>query len=80
MEKIEIKVPATDEAETIARHIFWIKQVGDTVTKGAAVATVEASKGLTFIAMPANGTLCEQAVAKGELLNPGDIIGYVGSE
>lgn len=79
MEKIEIRVPAAD-AETIARHVFWIKQTGDKVAKGAAVASVEASKGLTFIAAPANGTLCEQTVAKGELVNSGDIIGFLESE
>lgn len=80
MEKTEIRVPAVDGAEAIARHVFWIKQVGDFVIKGAAVASVEASKGLTFIASPANGTLCEQAVAKGELVNSDDIIGYIESE
>lgn len=77
MGRIGISVPGSAISESVVQHIYWIKKVGDAVAAGDAVASVEASKGLVFIASPADGILCERAAAPGTQVRADDIIGYV---
>ncbi|MCH4184315.1 MAG: lipoyl domain-containing protein [Eggerthellaceae bacterium] len=77
MQRTEIKIPNTAVSENISQHLFWIKKVGDMVKAGGSVASVEASKGINFIASPVDGILDEIVVPQGEYVERGQIIGYV---
>jgi pyruvate/2-oxoglutarate dehydrogenase complex dihydrolipoamide acyltransferase (E2) component len=77
MQRTEIKIPDTAVSEKISQHLFWIKKVGDAVKAGGAVASVEASKGVNFLASPVDGILDEITVPQGKSIEQGQVIGYV---
>ena len=56
----------------------WLKEVGDTVSKGEVIVEVEADKATMEVEASADGVLLEQVAALGEELSEGAVLGYIG--
>lgn len=80
MARIPIEMPKLGydmEAGTIGS---WLKQVGDRVSRGDAIAEIETEKSTVEMEATASGTLVEQTLAPGEEVPVGTVIGYIDSE
>lgn len=64
--ELKSKMPSKVEALNVA--------VGDTVTKGTAVAVLEAMKMKNALVCPVDGTVKSIAVAVGDRIKPGALI------
>ena len=51
---------------------------GDTVTAGQVIGLIEAMKVFNEIPSPVSGTVLEVVAQSGQLVNPGDILMYIG--
>ncbi len=80
MSRIPIEMPKLGydmEAGTIGS---WLKQVGDTISRGDVIAEIETDKTTVEMEATASGTLVEQTLAPGEEVPVGAIIGYIEGE
>lgn len=55
----------------------WLKQVGDSVTRGEPIAEIETDKTTVEMEATHSGTLVEQTLAPGEEVPVGSVIGYL---
>ena len=55
----------------------WLKQVGDSVTRGEPLAEIETDKTTVEMESTHSGTLVEQTLAAGEEVPVGTVIGYL---
>lgn len=55
----------------------WLKQVGETVSRGDAIAEIETDKTTVEMEATTSGTLVEQTLAPGEEVPVGSVIGYI---
>lgn len=55
----------------------WLKQVGDRVERGESIAEIETDKTTVEMESTVSGTVVEQALAPGEEVAVGTIIGYI---
>lgn len=74
---IDIVVPkwglTTDEAVLVT----WLKEVGDVVAEGEAIAEVETDKADAELEAPGAGVLREISVPAGSNVEPGQVIGRI---
>ena len=56
----------------------WLVAVGDTVTEGQALATVETDKVDATVESPGSGTVLELLASKGDTVDVGAIIARIG--
>ena len=55
----------------------WLKQVGDSVSRGEPIAEIETDKTTVEMEATHSGTLVEQTLAPGEEAAVGSVIGYL---
>ena len=60
--------------------IKWLKKPGDTITQGEPLLSVETEKATMDIEAVNSGILKEIVKPEGEIVKPGEIIGYIESE
>lgn len=65
------------EVSADSKHVFWLKAEGDRVKQGMTVASIEAGKGTSFVASPADGVLDEIVVGSGQMTRAGQPIAYI---
>ncbi|MDZ7712041.1 MAG: 2-oxoglutarate dehydrogenase complex dihydrolipoyllysine-residue succinyltransferase [Rhodovibrio sp.] len=68
-------VPTLGESVSEATVASWLKNPGDPVKADEAVAELETDKVTLEVNAPADGVLSEQAVAQGETVQPGAVLG-----
>ncbi len=72
----DIVVPPLGGVEEV-RVVRWLREVGDEVHAGEAVAEVEAEKATFVIEAPVGGRLYAILVPEGKTAAPGDVIGKI---
>jgi pyruvate/2-oxoglutarate dehydrogenase complex dihydrolipoamide acyltransferase (E2) component len=72
----DIVVPPLGEVEEV-RVVRWLREVGDEVYAGEAVAEVEAEKAAFVIEAPVGGKLYAILIPEGKTAAPGDVIGKI---
>jgi 2-oxoglutarate dehydrogenase E2 component (dihydrolipoamide succinyltransferase) len=72
---IEIKASAFPESAKDLTVKAWLKQPGDFVMAGEAVAEIEADKAITIVVAPANGEIAAQTKAAGDSVSSEEVIG-----
>src|SRR3954471_1880284 len=70
-------MPALGMAQETGKLLRWIKNEGDTVTKGEALMEIETDKVTVEIESPANGTLAGVSAVEGEDVPVGRAIAFV---
>ena len=75
---VEIKVPALGESVSEATVAQWLKKTGDAVAADEPVAELETDKVTVEINAPTAGVLSEIAVAEGDSVEVGTVIGTIG--
>lgn len=58
----------------------WLKQVGDTVERGEAIAEIQTDKTTVEMEATHSGVLIEQTLQAGEEVDVGTVIGYIETE
>ncbi len=71
---IEISVPVLGEGITEVTILEWLRWVGDSVTEGDPIVSIETDKASMEIEAPASGTLTELLVEAGDEPEVGDPI------
>jgi pyruvate/2-oxoglutarate dehydrogenase complex dihydrolipoamide acyltransferase (E2) component len=80
MARIAIEMPKLGydmESGTLGR---WLKQVGDTVARGEAIAEIETDKTTVEMESTTSGTIVELSLGAGEEASVGTVIGYIESD
>jgi len=80
MARIPIEMPKLGYDMESGAIGSWLKQVGDTVVRGEAIAEIETDKATVEMEATASGTLVEQTKAAGEEVDVGVVIGYLESD
>src|SRR6476469_6761418 len=73
----EVIMPALGMAQDTGKLLRWIKNEGDTVTKGEPLMEIETDKVTVEIEAPADGTLAGIVAAEGDDVPVGNPIAYV---
>jgi pyruvate dehydrogenase E2 component (dihydrolipoamide acetyltransferase) len=73
----EVIMPALGMAQETGKLVRWIKNEGDTVTKGEPLMEIETDKVTVEIEAPANGVLGGISAAEGEDIPVGRAVAYV---
>jgi pyruvate dehydrogenase E2 component (dihydrolipoamide acetyltransferase) len=79
MARIAIEMPKLGYDMETGRIAAWVKQVGDTVSRGDVLAEIETEKSTVEMEATASGTLVEQTLAAGEEVPVGTVIGWLES-
>jgi pyruvate/2-oxoglutarate dehydrogenase complex dihydrolipoamide acyltransferase (E2) component len=74
--RTEVKMPNLGGEDT-NKMVAWLKQVGDTVERGEALAEVETDKATVEMEALTSGTLVEIVAQIGDDVPVGDIIAYI---
>lgn len=74
---VEIRLPQLSMGVIDCQMTAWLKQVGEKVEKGEAVAEVDTDKTITEITAPEAGTLVEIRAQAGETVAVGDVLGVI---
>ncbi len=74
---LPICMPNQDLTITEAKVVRWLKNIGDTVSAGQAVAEVETEKAVSEIESPGNGILAEITAPEGTVIKLGEQIGVI---
>ena len=74
---VRIKIPPLGDGVTTATVLEWAHEVGDTVTAGETLLSVELEKIDTDIPAPVDGKLVERMVEAGDEVEVGSVIGLV---
>ena len=77
MARIAIELPALGFDMETGRLAAWLKQPGDTVRKGDAIAEVETEKATVDLEAPAAGTIAELVVPEGPDVEVGATLGWL---
>jgi pyruvate dehydrogenase E2 component (dihydrolipoamide acetyltransferase) len=77
MARVAIELPALGFDMETGRLASWLKQVGDTVRKGDAIAEVETEKATVDLEAPADGTLVEIVVPDGTEVDVGATLAWL---
>lgn len=73
----DIVVPQWGLTMDDAVFVGWLKQVGDPVAEGEAIAEIETDKTTADLPSPAAGVLAATAVAAGDEVVPGQVVGRI---
>ena len=76
--RVDITMPPLGDGGEPLRIISWLKQVGDQVERGEAIADIETDKSTIELEAFQTGTLAEIVHGADALVSPGEIIGYLG--
>ncbi len=79
VELADIVVPPLGDVEEV-RVVRWLRDVGDEVEAGEAVAEVEAEKATFVIEAPVKGKLFAILVPEGRTAAPGEVIGKIAEK
>ena len=77
--RVAIEMPRLGE-EDEARIVAWLKAVGDSVTRGEAVAEIETDKSTLEVEAMRSGTLAEIVEAAGAEVAVGTPIAYLETD
>jgi pyruvate/2-oxoglutarate dehydrogenase complex dihydrolipoamide acyltransferase (E2) component len=77
MARVAIELPALGFDMETGRLASWLKQVGDSVEKGEALAEVETEKATVDLEAQTAGTLVEIVVPDGTEVAVGATLGYL---
>lgn len=77
MARIPIEMPKLGYDMETGTIGSWLKGVGDSVSRGDAIAEIETDKTTVEMEATASGTLVEQTLAAGEEVPVGTVIGYL---
>ena len=80
MARIAIEMPKLGYDMETGTIGSWLKQVGDTVARGDAIAEIETEKSTVEMEATTSGTLVEQTLAPGEEAPVGTVIGYIDAD
>ncbi len=75
---VEIRVPDLGQDVEEATLLRWRVQEGDTVQEGDVLFEIATGKVDTEVTAPAAGTVLKLLRGEGELVKPGEVIGYIG--
>ncbi len=75
----QIIVPGSGELGDEITLVHWHKKEGEPVRAGELVAEIEAQKGVLEIEAHTGGYLIARIVQEGDVITPGDILGYIGA-
>src|SRR6266853_1522445 len=73
----QVIMPALGMAQETGKLVRWIKNEGDTVTKGEPLMEIETDKVTVEIEAPADGVLGGISAAEGEDIPVGQAVAYV---
>ncbi len=73
----EIKVPTLGESVTSATIARWLKKVGEAVAADEPLVELETDKVTVEVPSPVAGTMGEQAVAEGDEVEVGAVLGLI---
>jgi pyruvate dehydrogenase E2 component (dihydrolipoamide acetyltransferase) len=76
-QQVEVTIPKWGLTMTEVVVLEWLKAVGDTVTSGEALCSVEAEKIDADLEATADGVLTEIKVAEGETVAVGDVVAII---
>lgn len=74
---IEIVIPKWGLTMDEAVLVTWLKEVGDEVAEGEAIAEVETDKADAELEAPGSGVLREITVSAGSNVAPGQVVGRI---
>jgi pyruvate/2-oxoglutarate dehydrogenase complex dihydrolipoamide acyltransferase (E2) component len=77
MARVPIEMPKLGYDMETGRVAAWLKQVGDHVARGEAIAEIETDKSTVEMESALSGTLVEIVAHPGTELPVGEVIGYV---
>ena len=77
MARIAIEMPRLGYDMETGSISAWVRQVGDTVSRGDVLAEIETEKSTVEMEALAGGTLVEQTLAPGQEVPVGTVIGYL---
>ncbi len=77
MARIPIEMPKLGYDMESGKVASWLKNVGDAVARGEAIAEIETEKATVEMEATASGTLVEIAAQAGSELPVGEVIGYL---
>ena len=80
MARIPIEMPKLGYDMETGTIGSWLKQVGDSVARGEAIAEIETEKSTMEMEATVGGTIVEHTLAPGEEVPVGTVIGYIESE
>lgn len=75
---VPIKIPDLGAADDQVTLVQWLVEVGDEITRGQKIVSIETDKAVVELESVAAGMLLKQCVAKGQDATVGDVIAYVG--
>ncbi|MGG4266782.1 dihydrolipoamide acetyltransferase family protein [Peribacillus simplex] len=76
---VEVVMPKLGMAMKEGTVSLWSKEVGDSVEKGEAIASINSEKIEMDIESPAEGTILNIAVQEGQGVPPGTVICHIGN-
>ena len=75
--RIEVTMPSMGYEMEEGKVVSWLKQVGDSVDRGEALAEIETDKTTVEMEAMAAGTVAEIVVAEGDVAAVGAVIAYI---
>ncbi len=78
--RVEIKMANLGYDMESGKIAGWLKEVGDTIERGEAIAEVETDKATVEMEALQSGTLAEIVAEVGTEVPVGQVIGYLESE
>jgi len=73
----DIVIPPTADGSAEVTIVSWLKDVGNSITKGEDLAEAATEKITLYVTAPENGTLEEIRVKVGEKARVGQVIGIM---
>jgi 2-oxoglutarate dehydrogenase E2 component (dihydrolipoamide succinyltransferase) len=74
---IDVVVPKWGLTMEEADVLHWLKQVGDTVTKGEPILELETDKATGEVEAPVSGVLVQTFVESGHTVAPGQLVARI---
>jgi pyruvate dehydrogenase E2 component (dihydrolipoamide acetyltransferase) len=75
-----INMPKVGMLESDITLVAYLKQIGDTVTKGEAIFSIETEKSASDVESPFDGTILKTYVVPGEKVPIGTLLIVIGEE
>lgn len=75
--KLDIVIPPTADGSAEVTIVSWLKEVGESVSKGEDLAEATTEKINLYVTAPANGILQKIRVPVGEKARVGQVIGVM---